>query len=69
MGMDLRGAGGVARYARTTWSDLLRLAYRYGWRPAGTEAPEWRDADGNPTEPRYRDWDGSNYFSNRPYSR
>lgn len=52
MGYDLRGTGGVFRLNTSGWMDLLDLAHRHGWQPAGTEAPEY--------DP---DWDGG-YFTN-----
>ena len=43
MGFDLSGAGGDFRWTIFDWHKLLRIAKRYGWKPAGTvfAAAEW----------------------------
>ena len=67
MGMDLNGAGGYQRFSNTSWCKMLELAYRYGWKPAGTEPGQWVDpSTGELTEqlsPDPDEWDG-NYFTN-----
>jgi hypothetical protein len=37
VGYDLQGPGGAFHWSSLSWIRLLRLARRYGWRPAGTE--------------------------------
>ncbi len=39
MGVDLSGEGGDFGWDTFSWARLLRLAERYGWRPAGTLMP------------------------------
>ncbi len=66
MGMSLAGRGGRHFGCNHfTWGCFLALAYRYGWQPMGTEAPDWEGINGPPINPDYKhpDWDGT-YFSN-----
>ena len=66
MSMDLLGAGGTERISHESWCKVLELAYQYGWKPQGTEPPQWCDADGEPCKQLYWDpdeWNGS-YFTN-----
>lgn len=54
--------GAQLRVRGDTWESSLELAFFYGWRPLGTEAPQteaWR----NPTAAGQRAWDRKNYFS------
>lgn len=68
MGMDLiNGAGGIERFSNTSWREMLKVAYEYGWKPAGTEPGEWIDPETGELDKRLSpdpdEWDG-NYFSN-----
>jgi hypothetical protein len=48
--------GDIAYFRVGTWGSLLRMAYSYGWEPAGTQpGPVYGDSD--------RLWDGD-YFTN-----
>ena len=46
-----------------SWEGALELAFFYGWRPAGTEAPRRADGAAPRPEPQARPWDGHDYFS------
>jgi len=49
----------------TAWEVALELAYFYGWKPAGTEAPEgddWRKRRASSASPM---WDRQDYFSHQ----
>ena len=48
MGIDLCGREGGIRFNNLTWSQILKLADRYGWQPKGTEAPDWEGIHGPP---------------------
>jgi hypothetical protein len=72
MGYDLRSEGGTFRWNVLGWESVLRLAHRNGWKPAGTERPQFKifhpdgtfDAEGTEEHNRaYDGWDGS-YFYN-----
>lgn len=45
------------------WESLLEIAYVYGWRPAGTEAPRTSAWLQRRTVSRGLVWDRSDYFS------
>jgi hypothetical protein len=69
MAMDLYGDGGILRWSFKGWRVVLSVAIRYGWRPMGTEPPDW-DRDGVGDEQIAAEnaetaaaWDG-NYLSN-----
>ena len=62
MGMDLTGAGGTERFNVTSWCKVLELAFEYGWRPAGTQAPTFQQADDGTAETA-KDWSGT-YLTN-----
>lgn len=68
MGMDLSGKGGSFRFNNATWREVLKLAYYYGWKPAGTEAGQWIDPEtGELIEqmsPDPETWESMDYFSN-----
>lgn len=49
--------GDDLRFNNLTWAMILSLARDYGWEPAGTVDPWWKN------EPDAPDWDG-NYVSN-----
>ena len=36
MSYELRGSGGYYRFLYHVWPEVLRLADKYGWKPAGT---------------------------------
>lgn len=66
MGMDLLGRGVYFRYNHWYWSQVLLLAYRYGWKPAGTKIDHFGKVDEEKWEQfrhLYEDWDGD-YVSN-----
>jgi len=65
MGMSLCGKEGDIHFNIFTWNRILKLAYWYGWKPKGTEAPDWEGIYGTPIHPDYKhpDWEGT-YFSN-----
>jgi hypothetical protein len=63
VGYDLKGPGREFHWSSKSWLNLLELARRYGWSPAGTKPdmdyekkrnPDWNDSE----------WDGS-YFWGR----
>lgn len=56
-GVELRVSGSI-------WEAALELAYLYGWRPVGTEAPQTEAWRGRRSPSRGRVWDSQNYFSN-----
>jgi len=59
MGMDLQrnAPNGYFRFSNFGWGMVLDLAQRHGWQPAGTAAPAYYQAAGDP------DWSGG-YLSN-----
>ena len=67
MGMDLDGAGGIERFNNTSWCKMLKLAYEYGWKPAGTEPGQWINSETGEVDeqmsPDPDEWDGT-YFTN-----
>lgn len=63
MGMDLSGGGGDFRFNMTSWRFILRLAYKYGWKPKGTNVSEVTLGIMGVKDPSESNWDGS-YFSN-----
>ncbi len=63
MGMSLCGKEGDTYFNIFSWSHILKLAYWYGWKPKGTEAPEDMPGLGHRLDPDDPDWNGS-YFSN-----
>src|SRR4051794_26590442 len=66
MGMDLSGVGGYFRVSYGNWCDLLELAYKNGWKPAGTQPGRWYDQNGEIVKqmsPDPDEWNGS-YFCN-----
>ena len=67
MGMDLTGAGGTERFSVTSWCKVLELAFEYGWRPAGTQAPTFQQADDGTAETA-EDWSGT-YLTNASATR
>ena len=69
MGMDLSGAGGFQRFSITSWGKILELAYEYGWKPQGTEAPQLAFYNPETGEiqqisPDPDTWNSDNYFTN-----
>lgn len=60
MGYDLSGKGGVFHWSSRSWLNLLQLARRYGWQPAGTEL-EKEKLQTDPDLEGERTWSGS-YF-------
>ena len=46
MGYDLRSRDGEFRFSTPAWENVLTVARRYGWHPAGTRASVWVGADG-----------------------
>jgi hypothetical protein len=67
MGMDLGGKGGYFRFNNATWREVLKLAYDYGWKPAGTEPGRWIDEMGELDKqmcPDPETWESMDYFSN-----
>ena len=68
MGMDLSGKGGYFRFNNANWTDVLTLAYDYGWKPADTEPGRWIDAETGELcaqmSPEPETWNSMDYFSN-----
>jgi hypothetical protein len=62
MGVDLFGHGG-AMFNWHAWRSCLNIAEKFGWVPAGTEAPSWNEGGDIPPADRDPEWDGS-YFCN-----
>jgi hypothetical protein len=44
MSIDLRGAGGALKLSYPAWLNLLLLAERGGWEPAGTKSELYLEA-------------------------
>jgi hypothetical protein len=59
MGVDLYGHGG-ASFTWAGWEDCLAVAQAFGWKPAGTAAPDPRKWDDVPV---ITGWNGT-YFTN-----
>ena len=61
MGMDLEALnGGDFYFSCQAWSEVLMLAVRHGWRPAGTLAPEFNSSSSEPLDAKDKhEWDGS----------
>jgi hypothetical protein len=65
MGVYLSGKSGDFRFNNANWREVLKLAYDYGWEPAGTEAGQWFDETGRLIEqisPDPEMWNGG-YFT------
>jgi hypothetical protein len=65
--MDLSGKCGYFRFNNGTWREVLKLAYDYGWKPAGTEPGRWIDETGEldkQLSANPETWDSIDYFSN-----
>ena len=43
------------------WPTVLKIAFKHGWKPAGTEHPAWRGSDGEPSQLWVdpEEWDGT----------
>ena len=68
MGMDLTNVAlNRERFSNVAWSSVLELAYKYGWKPAGTEPGAWVDPETGELDgqlsPDPDKWSGT-YFSN-----
>ncbi len=68
MGMDISNGNAETRhFHRSLWIELLKLAYEYNWKPAGTEIGGWEDPEHPHSEftkqLERKSWNG-NYTSN-----
>lgn len=60
-----RDDGALLQVAASAWEGALELAFLFGWKPAGTEAPDdssWRQRG---SASRVLVWDSQDYFSHR----
>jgi hypothetical protein len=55
MNIDLHNGKDSFQISRKGWGKLLELGQMYGWRPAGTEPPQWDDPN---MQAAYADWNG-----------
>jgi hypothetical protein len=61
MGVDLSGRHGDLYMNHITWAHCLRIALAFGWKPEGTEAPDYGDSVLTTSPDK---WDNMNYVSN-----
>lgn len=65
MGYDLMNAhSDYFRFHILDWPMVLALANLYGWKPAGTLEPFYRDPDSEEFIPNLPPWDSMNYTTN-----
>jgi hypothetical protein len=62
MGVDLSGRHGDLYMNHMSWEQCLSIAFAFGWKPEGTEAPDFGD-DCQLTIPPDK-WDNMDYVSN-----
>jgi hypothetical protein len=70
MSFDISGKGGTFSTNNHAWGRLLALAFRYGWEPVGTTAPNYErifqpktPSEEEACAPARSSWDG-NYITN-----
>jgi hypothetical protein len=65
MAVALRGPAGDFLFNNRGWALLLKLAYDFGWRPLGTQAPaHWQPVPAEPWS-ESKPWNAADYFSGR----
>jgi len=65
MGVLLRGEQGEFVLNNPGWAMVLRLAWDYGWRPAGTRAPRRWEILSDPDDPETPSWNPADYVTCR----